>query len=215
MCCKFTSYKNLQNVGFFLIFIINFCYFKVYQNIYINFSVMSKFLRVPYLAGDSIGDIEVLTQSLHSAEVEFNESYKCIVMLQPTSPLRKKIHISDSINAVIKDSWDASFTANKVDLKYHPLKSLKISSNGSSDYYLCEGSKIISRQMLIPTYIRNGACYSITPLCLTTIKSFIGKHSKLRAAGTGVKQSLFDVDTYEGENIFALTDCLLTCFYTG
>ena len=139
----------------------------------------TKFLRVPYLAGDSIGDIEVLTQSLHSAEVEFNESYKCIVMLQPTSPLRKKIHISDSINAVIKDSWDASFTANKVDLKYHPLKSLKISSNGSSDYYLCEGSKIISRQMLIPTYIRNGACYSITPLCLTTIKSFIGKHSKL------------------------------------
>ena len=46
MCCKFTSYKNLQNVGFFLIFIINFCYFKVYQNIYINFSMTSKFFRI-------------------------------------------------------------------------------------------------------------------------------------------------------------------------
>ena len=138
-----------------------------------------KFLRTPYLAGDSIGDIEVLTQSLHSAEIEYNENYKCLVMLQPTSPLRKKIHIEDSINAVISDSWDASFIANKVDLKYHPLKSLKISSDGSSDYYLSEGSKIKSRQMLSQTYIRNGACYAITPLCLTTIKSFVGTHSKI------------------------------------
>ncbi len=150
-----------------------------YLNHVEDLNCSTKFLRTPYLSGDSIGDIEVLTQSLHSAEVEYNENYQCLVMLQPTSPLRKKFHITDSINAVIKDSWEASFTANKVDLKYHPLKSLKISSNGSSDYYLSEGSKIISRQMLSPTYIRNGACYSITPLSLTTKKSFIGTHSKI------------------------------------
>ena len=137
------------------------------------------FLRTSYLSGDTIGDIEVLTHALHSSENQYGERYKCISMLQPTSPLRLKKHIFESINAIINDSWQASFTANKVDLKYHPLKSLIYNSDGSSNYYLNEGSKILSRQMLNQTFIRNGACYSITPLCLTTVKSFIGSHSKI------------------------------------
>ena len=49
--------------------------------------------------------------------------------------------------------------------------------------------------------------------CQNTEK--FNKHSKIRAAGKGVKQRLLDVDTYEGENIFALTDCHLTGVYTG
>ena len=59
------------------------------------------------------------------------------------------------------------------------MKSIKISYDGASEYYLDGGSKIISRQMLGTTYIRNGACYCITPKALTTIKSFVGQHSKL------------------------------------
>lgn len=137
------------------------------------------FLRPIYLSGSTVGDIEVLTQALHASEVLFNESYKCVAMLQPTSPLRKKKDVLESVNAILKESWEASFTANKVDLKYHPLKSLKVLDDGSSDYYLIEGQKITNRQMLQDTFIRNGACYSITPHCLTTVKSFIGKHSKI------------------------------------
>ena len=129
------------------------------------------FLRTSYLSGDNIGDIEVLTHALHASEIEYNENYKCISMLQPTSPLREEIHVKNSINAVLNDSWQASFTANKVDLKYHPLKSIISLEDQSSDYYFAEGSKIKSRQMLNQTYIRNGACYSITPICLTTIKT--------------------------------------------
>ena len=49
------------------------------------------FLRTQYLSGDFIGDIEVLTHALHSSEIEFNENYQCVTMLQPTSPLRKTI----------------------------------------------------------------------------------------------------------------------------
>ena len=79
----------------------------------------------------------------------------------------------------MNDSWEASFTANKVDLKYHPLKSLQILDDGSSDYFLEEGAKIINRQMLDSTFIRNGACYSITPRCLTTLRTFVGRHSKI------------------------------------
>ena len=150
------------------------------------------FLRTSYLSGDSIGDIEVLTHALHASEIQYNEQYKCISMLQPTSPLRIKKDVLESINAIIKDSWQASFTANKVDLKYHPLKSLIINENGSSNYYLNEGSKIISRQMLKDTFIRNGACYSITPLCLTKVKSFIGDHSKIIET-----EPMISIDSYE------------------
>ena len=34
--------------------------------------------------------------------IEYNETYKCISMLQPTCPLREKSHVRDSINAIIK-----------------------------------------------------------------------------------------------------------------
>ena len=136
------------------------------------------FLRPSYLSEILLGILKFLL-NLCILLIEFNENYKCVAMLQPTSPLRQNKHFADSINAVINDSWDASFTANKVDLKYHPLKSLTISKNGSSNYYLDEGSNIIGRQMLSQTYIRNGACYSITPECLTIVRSFIGLHSKI------------------------------------
>ena len=150
-----------------------------YLNSVKDLNYFSDYLRPSYLSGDNIGDIEVLIHALHASEILYNENYKCIAMLQPTSPLRRKQQVIDSINAIIKNDWEASFTANKIDLKYHPLKSLIINEDGSSDYYLKEGSKIISRQMLNRTFIRNGACYAITPISLTTKRTFIGPHSKI------------------------------------
>ena len=137
------------------------------------------FLRPNYLSGDKVGDIEVMVHALHASENLYGERYRCLSMIQPTSPLRKKSHIIESIKAVLNDNWEASFTANKVDLKYHPLKSLALNSDGSSSFFLDKGADIISRQMLSSTYIRNGACYSINPKFLTIKKSFIGSHSKI------------------------------------
>ena len=137
------------------------------------------FLRPEYLSGDNIGDVEVLINALHSSEVIYKESYSCISMIQPTSPLRKPSHILDTINAVINENWSSSLTAHKVDLKYHPLKALKRDSDGSASFFIKEGSNIISRQQLSSTYVRNGASYAVDPIYLCTKKNLIGDHTKI------------------------------------
>ena len=100
-------------------------------------------------------------------------------MVQPTSPLRKVENLYDCIAAVLNQGFSSALTAHKVDLKYHPLKSLKISHNDLVEPYLSDSSKIISRQQLDSTYIRNGACYAIKPDHLCLKKSFFKGKTKL------------------------------------
>ena len=71
------------------------------------------FLRTSYLSGDTIGDIEVLTQSLHSAEVEYNENYMCVAMLQPTSPIRKLNDINAAIDDVLSGEYNSSISCTR------------------------------------------------------------------------------------------------------
>ena len=43
-------------------------------------------------------------------------------MLQPTSPLRKTIHIIRSLELLIKNKADSVWTISKTDAKFHPDK---------------------------------------------------------------------------------------------
>ncbi len=136
-------------------------------------------LRPSYLAGDFISDIEVLTHAFHCCEEFYKTRYKCIVMVQPTCPLRKKEHIVESIEAIIKDDYDSAVTCHKVDKKYHPLKSLIIDETNRLSHFLSNKEEIIARQQLQETYIRNGASYAISPYQLCEKKSFFQGNSKL------------------------------------
>jgi len=150
------------------------------------------YLRPKYLSGDLVGDIEVLTHALHVCENFYDTNYQCIVMIQPTCPLRKKEHIIDSIKAVIDEKFDTAITCNKVDKKYHPLKSLSINNKNYLTPYLETSVEIIARQQLNDTYIRNGACYAITPKQLCVGKSFFNCKSKLIQT-----EPLISIDTHE------------------
>ena len=66
----------------------------------------------------------------------------------------------------------SALTAHKVDLKYHPLKSLKLTGDNLIEPYLTDSLEVISRQQLESTFIRNGACYAIKPDHLCLKKSF-------------------------------------------
>ncbi len=137
------------------------------------------FLRPKNLSGDLIGDIEVLTHALIACQNFYKKDYSCIVMIQPTSPLRKSKDILNTINAIVKEGYDSAITCQKVDKKYHPLKSLEIKDNGFVDHFIPRPKEIIARQQLKSTYIRNGASYSITPKQLLEGKSFFKCKSKL------------------------------------
>ena len=141
-----------------------------------DLSNFDNFLRPQYLSGDRIGDIEVLIHALHSSEIVFKEKYSCVAMIQPTCPLRLIKYTEATISAVNEQNWDSSFTAHKVDSKYHPLKSLIKNKDGSVSFFLSEGASIISRQQLNQTFIRNGSCYAIKPKSLCINKSLINNN---------------------------------------
>lgn len=150
------------------------------------------FFRPENLSGDRIGDLEVLQHSLIEMERINGYEFDIILMLQPTSPLRKKSHVEDCIVKIVDESKDAVWTVSEVDLKYHPLKQLTYEGN-ELRLFSDEGKKIIARQQLKPTYYRNGGCYAFTRNCLLDKKSIYGE----RTGAVITSGPMVSIDTLE------------------
>ncbi len=123
------------------------------------------FLRPNSLSGDRIGDWDVLTHALTAMEALDGVRYDIVVMLQPTSPLRRVVEVSDTIKMLVAGNWDAVWTVSETDSKGHPLKQLTV-NDGRLDLWDERGNAIIARQQLTPVYHRNGIAYAITRDCL-------------------------------------------------
>jgi CMP-N-acetylneuraminic acid synthetase len=134
------------------------------------------FYRPEELSGDFISDTDVLTHALMCMEIIDQAVYDIIVMLQPTSPLRKPEHITETVKKLIAGNYDAVWTVSPTDPKYHPLKQLLI-EDGQLKYYDPRGAQVIARQQLSPLYHRNGAAYAISRNCLLGKKSIKGDRS--------------------------------------
>jgi CMP-N-acetylneuraminic acid synthetase len=152
--------------------------------------IAAPFRRPKELSGDRISDIEVLTHALLEMELIDSVTYDIIVMLQPTSPLRKAKHVLDTIKMLVDGAWDAVWTVSETDSKSHPLKQL-IVDNNSLNYYDISGGEIIARQQLKPVYHRNGIAYAITRECLLNKKSIKGD----RTGALVIKGEYISIDT--------------------
>jgi CMP-N-acetylneuraminic acid synthetase len=133
------------------------------------------FTRPEALSGDRISDLEVLTNALLEMERIDGVRYDIVVMLQPTSPLRRACHVRDALEMLVSGSWDAVWTVSETDSKEHPLKQLHVDGeSGQMDYFDPGGGEIIARQQLCPVYHRNGVAYAITRSCLLDQRSIKG-----------------------------------------
>ncbi|PIE36575.1 CMP-N-acetylneuraminic acid synthetase [candidate division KSB3 bacterium] len=131
------------------------------------------FYRPDTIAGDRIGDWDVLHHALTEMERLDGKTYDLVVMLQPTSPLRKPEHVTQAIIHLIEGEYDAVWTVSPTDSKAHPLKQLVI-NDGQLAYYDPAGANIIARQQLTPVYHRNGIAYAIRRSCLEEHRSIKG-----------------------------------------
>ncbi len=149
------------------------------------------FFRPESLSGDRISDLEVLSHALVEMERLDGVNYDILVMLQPTSPLRRAEHVMDTIEMLINGDWDAVWTVSETDSKDHPLKQLTV-SDGRLDYYDEGGKQIIARQQLVPVYHRNGVAYAIRRDCLLDQKSIKGE----RTGALVLEGNMVSIDTY-------------------
>lgn len=134
------------------------------------------FRRPESLSGDRIGDLEVLTHALETMEQQDGIAYHVVVMLQPTSPLRRAEHVRAAVSKLVSGGFDAVWTVGPTDLKYHPRKQLALDGDRLV-FHHPSGAVIIARQQLEPVYHRDGAAYAISRECLLCQKSILGKNA--------------------------------------
>jgi CMP-N,N'-diacetyllegionaminic acid synthase len=160
------------------------------------------FMRPPELSGDIIADWDVLVHALAEAERIDKTTYDVVLMLQPTSPLRKPEHLREVLRKLVEEGLDSVWTVSETDLKFHPLKQLKI-EDGRMDYFDPRGSAIIARQQLGKVYHRNGVAYAITRECLVDQKGIKGS----KAGAVIISDPLVNIDTLDDfktlENLLA------------
>ena len=157
------------------------------------------FYRPETIAGDRIGDVDVLRHALLEMEQIDGVVYDVVVMLQPTCPLRRALHVQSCLEKLVRGAWDSVWTVNATDVKYHPLKQLVIESDGSMRLYDSAGRNIIARQQLKPTFTRNGACYANTRGCLLNQNALLGS----RSAAVLIEETMVSIDTLEDFEIVA------------
>lgn len=152
--------------------------------------IAAPFRRPPEISGDRIGDWDVLVHALNETERLDGVAYDIIVMLQPTSPLRRPEHVRAAIEMLVEGNWDAVWTLSETDSKEHPLKQLTVTA-GELDYYDAAGNAIIARQQLKPVYHRNGVAYAITRDCLLNQRGIKGR----RTGGLILNGHFVSIDT--------------------
>jgi CMP-N-acetylneuraminic acid synthetase len=150
------------------------------------------FMRPESLSGDRIGDLEVLTHALEATDAVDRAAYDIVVMLQPTSPLRRAEHVTASVDKLIDGGFDSVWTVSRTDPKYHPHKQLALDGD-RLDFWDPQGETVIARQQLSPVYHRNGAAYAITRECLLSRKSILGKN----ASAVIIDEPMLSIDTLE------------------
>ena len=131
------------------------------------------FRRPEAISGDRIGDIDVLSHALAEMERIDARRYDILLMLQPTSPLRRPEHVAAALGMLVEGDWDAVWTVSESDSKAHPLKQLTV-SDGRLDHWDERGAGIVARQQLEPVYHRNGVAYAMTRDCLLEQKTLLG-----------------------------------------
>ena len=134
------------------------------------------FKRPKNISGDRIGDHAVIEHALKTVEKLKKNKIDIILLIQPTSPLRKVMHIKNVIKKIIDKKLDSVWTISKIDLKFHPLKQLTLQNNILS-HYNEKGKSIIARQQLNNTYYRNGVAYAVTRKLVLKNKNLIGNKS--------------------------------------
>jgi CMP-N,N'-diacetyllegionaminic acid synthase len=125
--------------------------------------------RPPEFAQDHSGSQEVVRHALQSADP--NHQYSTFVLLQPTSPLRTRNHLSQCLELHFAKKSRCTIS---VCLEKHPPQRSLVLREGLLQPFLGTESLNVPRQTLEPVYRQNGALYVMDrDLFLSTDKFYV------------------------------------------
>ena len=144
--------------------------------------------RSKKLSKDFVSDYEVIK------DIAKDHKYDYILYLQPTSPFRKKKDFKTALKNLIKKKDHGIWSVTKVDKKFHPNKILFSKNKKHLQTYSQKGKKIVARQQLNDTFIRNGIFY------------FFSVKELLKQKTIYLKKTLFYQINYDYINIDTFED---------
>ena len=140
-----------------------------------EFGVMVPFMRPDSLATDVASSMDVVSHVIAHYEKN-NLFFDFIILLEPTSPLRKDNDIDSSIELLLKDeSADGIVSVGEIHME-HPVIVKKINSSGRIEPYINDGKKISQRQQADKSYFPYGVIYMVKTEVFKQEKSFYTKN---------------------------------------
>lgn len=140
-------------------------------NVAEQFGIKVPFLRPKELATDSASSMDVVDHVLSYFKEE-GKHFDYIILLEPTSPLRKKEDLDAAIKlAVDNETSDGVVSLGEVHME-HPMIVKKINEKGKITSYIDEVKKITQRQQADKAYFPYGVIYMIKSEVFKREKAF-------------------------------------------
>lgn len=117
------------------------------------------FIRPSHLATDEAPMVPVLQHAVASSEQDGMRA-DIVVLLQPTSPLRRASHITAAIDLLESTGADSVASVIEIPRHYSPEYAMKI-ENGRLINFLPTGRDLVRRQDAAPAYSRDGTVYAV------------------------------------------------------
>jgi CMP-N-acetylneuraminic acid synthetase len=136
-----------------------------------DFGISVPFLRPAELASDDASSMDVVEYVIKF--LEHNGKYfDYIILLEPTSPLRKKDDLKNILEKLLKDvGADGLITIGEVHME-HPMTVKKINDKGRLVSYIEDVRKISQRQQADKAYFPYGVAYVIRTDIFAQKKTF-------------------------------------------
>jgi len=131
------------------------------------------FMRPSALATDAAPMLPVVQHALAEMAVS-GWTPDVVVLLQPTSPLRRGSHISDAVALLTASGADAVATVVALPLHLSPDYVMRI-EDGRLVNFLAEGARVSRRQDARPAFVRDGTVYAFWRRALIETGSIYGR----------------------------------------
>jgi len=116
------------------------------------------FMRPAALAADDTPMLPVVQHALESLEAQ-GWAAEIVLLLQPTSPLRRPAHLRDAVATLRAGGADAVVSVVELPRHMSPDYVMRI-AEGQLTPFLPEGERLTRRQDARPAYVRDGTVYA-------------------------------------------------------
>ncbi|HEY1303452.1 MAG TPA: acylneuraminate cytidylyltransferase family protein [Vicinamibacterales bacterium] len=131
------------------------------------------FIRPVHLAADQTPMLPVVRHAVDALAAS-GWLADLIVLLQPTSPLRRAAHIRDAVDRLRSSQADSVVTVVELPRHFSPDYVMRI-ENGMLKPFLPEGDRVARRQDARPAYSRDGTAYAFWRVTLERFGNIYGE----------------------------------------